>query len=147
MLHQIIHAGKSPSVDLFVKVLQDMLITKKPMVRHARLGGEDGMRLHRAAFAIMVKFSQKLIDVVGAIDEIEFANDEYAKDMSEKERITNLKKSCKEDVQGFNELFVLWEKASVMRNWIINKKQNLSNKIEQDQTNEYLAKKKAELKK
>jgi hypothetical protein len=68
--------------------------------------------------------------VVLAIDEIEFANEEYAKDISEKDRINNLKKYCKEEVQGFNEVFTLWEEASVMRNWINNKKQNLSNKIE-----------------
>ena len=40
-----------------------------PMVPHARIGGPDGMRLTRAAFAVMIKFSDLTADLVAAIDE------------------------------------------------------------------------------
>jgi hypothetical protein len=44
-------------VDQLVGYLQNFLETKRPFVPHARLGGIDGMRMSRAAFGVMVKFS------------------------------------------------------------------------------------------
>lgn len=38
---------------------------------HARLGGEDGMRLSRASFAVMIKFSEFFEEFVNLVDEIE----------------------------------------------------------------------------
>lgn len=100
------------------------------MVRHARLGGADGMRMSRAAFATMIKFSSKVTDFVCMVDEVEFFADELDPSMQEKKRMDELKKYAKAELQGFDDVFSYWEKASLMRSWIINKKQNLINKIE-----------------
>lgn len=51
------------------------------MVPYARLGGEDGMRLSRAAFAVMVKFSNDGIDkFTELVDEIEMTWTELEND-------------------------------------------------------------------
>ena len=39
---------------------------------YARLGGEDGMRLSRAAFAVMIKFSEFFNDFINLVDELDF---------------------------------------------------------------------------
>jgi hypothetical protein len=38
--------------------MQSILESKRPLVAFAKLGGTDGMRLSRAAFAVMIKFSE-----------------------------------------------------------------------------------------
>lgn len=40
------------------------------MVPFARLGGADGLRMSRAAFAVMVKFSDSLGDFVALVSEV-----------------------------------------------------------------------------
>jgi len=40
------------------------------MVPFARLGGADGLRLSRAAFAVMVKFSDLLDDFTSLVDQV-----------------------------------------------------------------------------
>ena len=47
-----------------------MLETRVPMVPHARLGGKDGLRMNRAAFAVMVKFSDCLDDFIALVDSV-----------------------------------------------------------------------------
>ena len=41
-----------------------------PMVPYARLSGEDGMRLPRAAFAVMIKFSEFFEEFNMLVDEV-----------------------------------------------------------------------------
>lgn len=41
------------------------------MVPFARLGGADGLRLSRAAFAVMVKFSDLLDDFRALVDQVD----------------------------------------------------------------------------
>jgi len=41
------------------------------MVAYARLSGEDGMRLSRAAFSVMLKFSEFFDDFNNLIDEVD----------------------------------------------------------------------------
>lgn len=41
-----------------------------PMVPYARLSGEDGMRLSRAAFAVMIKFSEFFEEFNMLVDEV-----------------------------------------------------------------------------
>jgi hypothetical protein len=54
----IIHKGKNEVVDHVIQYLQQILEKKVPFVPYARLGGEDGMRISRAAFSVMIKFSE-----------------------------------------------------------------------------------------
>jgi hypothetical protein len=57
LISALIHSGQNKMVDQLVGYLQSFLETKRPFVPHARLGGIDGMRMSRAAFGVMVKFS------------------------------------------------------------------------------------------
>jgi len=47
-----------------------MIETKIPMVPHARMGGVDGLRMSRAAFAVMIKFSDLLDDFSTIVDAV-----------------------------------------------------------------------------
>ena len=47
-------------VEQAIQVLQEALLTKRPMCVFARLGGEWGLPLSRAAFSVMLKFSDSL---------------------------------------------------------------------------------------
>ena len=49
-----------PNIAFTLELLQHALTTKIPMVAHARLNPQYGMQISRAAFAVMVKFSDKL---------------------------------------------------------------------------------------
>ena len=51
--------------------MQNFLERKIPMVAYARLGGIDGMRLSRAAFAVMIKFSEFYNDFTALVDGLE----------------------------------------------------------------------------
>lgn len=49
-----------------------MLIKKKPTVKHARTGMAMGMKIHRCAFALMIKFSGNIGKLQEAVDEVDF---------------------------------------------------------------------------
>ena len=67
----IVHKGQNENVDRVIQYLQQFLERKIPMVPHARLSGEDGMRLSRAAFAVMIKFSEFFEEFNMLVDEVE----------------------------------------------------------------------------
>ena len=58
LLNDIIN--NSESVKLSLDVLHQALLTKQPMCVFARLGGNDGATISRAAFATMIKFSDNI---------------------------------------------------------------------------------------
>ena len=49
------------SVKLTLDVLHQALLQKQPMCMFARLGGEQGARISRAAFALIIKFTDSMI--------------------------------------------------------------------------------------
>ena len=51
---------RQPKVDRVLDILQKGLVTKNPPCLFARLGGEWGLPLTKAAFAVMIKFSASL---------------------------------------------------------------------------------------
>ena len=53
------------SVKLILQVLHHSLLQKVPMCAFARLGGEDGATISRAAFAAIIKFTDKTLDFEG----------------------------------------------------------------------------------
>ena len=68
-----------------------------PFVPYARLGGSDGMRLSRAAFAVMIKFSELFEDFISIVDDMEMKieeidGDQASKDQQLKEHIRSLPK-------------------------------------------------------
>jgi len=59
LLSSVIDETKSqPKIETVINVLQQGLRMKQPMV--AGIGGNDGLRLSRAAFGTMLKFCDKL---------------------------------------------------------------------------------------
>ena len=71
LLTIIVHKGTSEIVDKVIQHLQQLLERKMPLVAFARLSGEDGMRLSRAAFAVMLKFSELFDDFAALVDEVD----------------------------------------------------------------------------
>lgn len=63
------------------------------MVTHARIGGEDGMRMSRAAFAVMIKFSEFFEEFVNLVDEIELQWAELEGDSERELKIKDLIKA------------------------------------------------------
>ena len=51
---------KPDALELTILVLQEALLKKQPFCPFARLGGAEGMRMTRAAFGLMLKFSENI---------------------------------------------------------------------------------------
>jgi len=58
LISAVIHQGENQYVDTLISILQNFLERKVPFVPYAKLTGADGMRLSRAAFGVMIKFSE-----------------------------------------------------------------------------------------
>jgi hypothetical protein len=58
--------------------MQDWLKLQRrlPVSRYAAIGGVEGMRITRAAFAVMVKMSGQVSTFVDLLDDFEMAMDE-----------------------------------------------------------------------
>jgi len=96
------------------------------MVPYARLSGEDGFRLSRAAFAIMVYFSNEGVDKFQElVDEIDMKWTELETDGDREIKIRDFVKTNK----AFEVILKRWENASKMRQWVMEKKKNLSEKV------------------
>ena len=61
-----------PKIEMVLNVLQQGLLKKVPMCPYARLGGNDGTRLTRAAFSAMLKFCDKIDAFIKLAEDIEF---------------------------------------------------------------------------
>lgn len=82
------------------------------MVPYARLGGEDGFRLSRAAFAVMIKFSSEGLDRWSEfIDEMDMLWSELEGD---DDRDFKFKDAIKKH-KGYEAIQKRWESASKMR--------------------------------
>ena len=60
----------SDSVSLALQVLHQALLTKIPMCAFARIGGEYGMQISRAAFAVILKFTEKIFNFEAFCDNV-----------------------------------------------------------------------------
>jgi len=140
LLESIIHSGKNEIIDRLIGYLQQMLERKMPMVPYARLAGVDGMRLSRAALAVMIKFSDYLTDTVMLCkDEIDLLWLDLESSPAQ-ERDTKIKEALK-TLPHFDALLKRWESASKMRVWINEKKTNLSERLKKTVEAEYKKKK------
>ncbi|CDW73494.1 UNKNOWN [Stylonychia lemnae] len=142
IVQSIINKGKNESVDRLITYLQQFLERKIPMVAYARLSGEDGMRLSRAAFAVMIKFSEFFDEFNQLVDEIEM---QWTDLEGDSERDIKLKEMIKA-TPHYEQIAKRWESSSKMRQWISEKKKNLIEKIKKEVETEF-QKKKAEEKK
>ncbi len=143
LISALIHPGQNQMVDKLVGYLQNFLETKRPFVPHARLGGIDGMRMSRAAFGVMIKFSDLTDTIQTLVDEIDL---QWMDLESDPERDIKIKESIK-TVPHFENIQKRWESASKMRTWIIEKKKNLSERIQKEAEVEFKKKREDEKKK
>lgn len=105
------------------------------MVPYARLGGEDGMRLTRAAFAVMIRFSGDGLDKFSEmVDEVENQWVELENDEEREFKIKDYIKTSK----SYEQLQKRWESASKMRQWVQEKKKNLIEKIKKKVEEDYV---------
>ena len=114
-----------------------MLEDRRPPISFARLGGLNGLKISRAAFAVMLKYSDVLDDFVALKDEIT-VQAELESDPSTKQK--NLMAHIK-TVPHADVTLRRWESASRMRQWINEKKQTLANEQENSVKKEIRAKK------
>ena len=106
LLQGIIDSEKSqPKIEMTLDVLQQGLVTKQPMVPFARLGGEWGFKLSRAAFSAMLKFTDNFESFLRLTEAIS----KTSQDIGEEEQgdqkiksITNLLKEQANDDFYFN---------------------------------------------
>lgn len=105
-----------------------MMESARPRLAYASLGGENGFRLTRSAFAVMIKFSDLLGDFEGLVDEVALTE--------EKLRVQMIR-----DTPAYSTIVRRWESAARMRQWINETKLELSLKFEK-KVGEELKKKK-----
>ena len=112
----------SQKVQTVIDLLQQYLRTKKPICVFASVGAEQGMRLTRAAFAVILKFSDSLgpfEDLIREVDKI--MSDLAAKDASltEAQRMNSTIQLLQEQESSYAYLSILkkWEQAAQMRKW------------------------------
>jgi hypothetical protein len=130
-----IHKNSDPNVDRVISYLQQLLERKVPMVPYARLGGEDGMRLTRAAFSVMIFFSSEGAEKFSEmVDEIDMQWHELEKDEEKEFKIKDFIKKNK----NFEVILKRWESASKMRQWVNEKKKNLIEKIKKQVEVQYI---------
>lgn len=96
LLSAIQNEKEDEDVDIVVNVLQHTLQTKRPFVMHARIGGADGMKISRCAFATMVKFSNKIVAFTKLRDELEFTKEELEDEKDEKKKLLAYTEKLKE---------------------------------------------------
>jgi hypothetical protein len=101
------------------------------------------MRLSRASFAVMIKFSEYFEEFIQIVDEIEM----HWMDLEgDEERDIKIKDILKQ-TPHYEQISKRWESASKMRQWISEKKKNLIEKIKKDVEVEYKKKKEEDKKK
>lgn len=100
--------NNSESVRLTLDVLHQALLTKQPMCVFARLGGNDGATISRAAFAAILKFSDSLSD-------FQKLNSEAKRNGSDVKAIVAAFREAKNE--EFESLLKRWEQANQMRKW------------------------------
>ena len=134
------HKNNDPLVDRVMNYLQQYLERKIPMVPYARLSGEDGFRLSRAAFAVMVFFSSEGVDKFQEmVDEIDMKWTELENDEERELKIKDFIKTNK----AFEAILKRWENASKMRQWVMEKKKNLAEKVKKQVETTYRKEKEA----
>lgn len=134
-------------------------------IPHASVAGADGLRLSRAAFAVMIKFSDLLEDFAALVDTIAMEaslqeegpdRDRHVIELITQQTYTHngaayRTKPAADDNEdassGYAAIQRRWESACRMRQWISEKKLSVSRSHEKKVTDEVQLKKAAERKK
>jgi len=138
LIKSILHQGENPIVDKLLGFLQNALERKIPFVPYARLAGADGLRLTRAAFAVMIKFSEFFDSFQQIVDEVDMQWSTLEGDPEQEIKVKEIVKS----MPHYDMILKRWDSASKMRQWVNEKKNNLAEKVKKDVEAEYMEKKK-----
>lgn len=122
MLRDII--ANADSVRPTLDALHQALLTKVPMCAFARLGGEDGGRISRAAFAVILKFSDSLPDFEGLTNQVARHGQKSAKEV-----VAALKEAKSAE---FESLLKRYEAANQMRKWTQQIRLTTSERVQQE---------------
>ena len=148
LLHRIVEKSKDPDVaaidnvdyvELTIELLQHVCCQRKgPLLR---VGGNDGMRLTRAAFSVIIKFSEQISIFRGLWDEVEMVGMGLDQQLSNAAKLNELAKELKEGAKAsdFEILCKQWEQASQMRKWTQEMKKDLSESLKKECTDQMIA--------
>ena len=105
-------------------------MSSRPNLTFCRIGGDNGTKLTRIAFAVMVKFTGLTTALEQMLSEVEYASIS----LPEKEG-TERDKAVLEVLQAdpsFDKIINCWTAASKMRIWLNGKKQSLISRSTHD---------------
>jgi hypothetical protein len=139
ILMNIIHEGQNESVDWFINLLQWTLLKKNPILK---AGGEEGMKVSRAAFAAILSLNENYKDCSFTnlwmfLDQIELT----VIAIDDKSNQNDVFEQIAEDVSTFgslNPFLERWQSASKMRVWLQEMRKNISNDLLQQTEKETL---------
>jgi hypothetical protein len=140
-MEAIICEGKNGEVDATIKYLQRMFEKRTPAVPVARLGGQSGLRMSRAAFAVMIKFSDLLEDFKNLVDEVTMQAEMVEEGADKEAAIIDFIRGQKGTNQS-DMVISKWESAARMRQWINEKKLRLIQRFDKQVAEEVMKKKK-----
>lgn len=130
-LQQVIHEQSgSKHIETVIKGLQTALRQKGGLVAsYYQAGQGDGLRLTRAAFAVMIKFQGLTSSLQELVEDIEAAEQFSLPEEDGKEKDDAVLQVIKESEKS-DEILNCWQNATKMRQWLISKKQSISDKFE-----------------
>ena len=126
VLNSIVQTDSDKHTEKLLKCLQRALETQRPPLPLARVAGANGLRMTRAAFALLIKFSDMLEDLISLTDQIQFFCEYEAEKAANLDNIITFLK----ELPSFQSILKKWQQASRMRQWISDQKQILSTKFE-----------------
>ena len=112
---------------MMIRGLQCYMRGKPNLIAGSRIGGTNGEKLTRQAFAVMVKFSGMSETLELIIQELDYASitlpeeEGPAKDKAILEAM--------QGVSGFDDVLRYWIIASKMRNWLNGKRQSIFSRL------------------
>ena len=121
-----------------IDLLQHVACQRKgPLMR---VGGNDGLRLSRAAFAVILKFSELTRILRTVWDEVELVCMGIDQDVKGPARLNHLAKELRDSKpQEFEVLCKQWEQASQIRKWTQEMKKDLSEALKKECTDQLIA--------
>ena len=114
--------------------------------QYARVGSENGLLMSRTAFAVMVKYSQLSDEFEEMIQEVDILCGQVDPLLSAQDKLKQIRLEIKDD-DNFKKLLQQWQQASKIRIWIVEKKNNQSEKLERTQREAFIKAKKEKLQK
>ena len=121
-----LEGGQTEMIDMLVLGMQAFM-RSKPSMTYSRIGGPNGSKLTRIAFAVMIKMAGLATDLTQLLDELDYASMSLPEEEGPEKELSIL-----ETLQAnasFEKIKNSWVAASKMRIWLNGKKQSLVGKL------------------